>query len=118
LDPRLTGPALLVPPESQAHSNGVNQIVAYQPGSNCQRKLRPGGGDQPMLMARSAAAGVRSVPPAVNNTCGDREYNDESEPAARSIEKSFGSAFPTSQRQAEQPENASNAHSNQGESKR
>jgi len=67
-----------------------------------------------MLTATSSAARVRSAPPAIENTCGDREYDDECEPAARSVEKSFGSAFPTSQPQAEQPKNASNAYSDQG----
>ena len=117
IGPQLTGTASLVPPESQPHSNGVNQIVGYQSGSDRQGKLRGGCSDEPMLIARSAAAGVRSAPPAVHNACCDCQYDEKREPAARSVEQSFGSAFPTSQRQAKQPENPSNAHSNQGESK-
>src|SRR4030095_2577850 len=110
--------SLLVPRKAQAHANGVNQIVAYQSGSERQRKLRAGRSDQPMMIASTVATRVSGVPPAVHNTCCDRKYNDECEPAGRRVEQSFGTAFPTSQRQAEQSENGSNAHSNQGEPKR
>src|SRR5436190_12576749 len=97
LDPRLTGPALLVPPESQAHSNGVNEIITYQTGGHGERKLRARGRDQPMLIARSAPR-VSGVPPAVHNTCCNREDDEKREPSARSVEESFRSALPTSHR--------------------
>src|ERR1051325_9153464 len=103
---------LVVAHEAQPHANRVNQIVAYQSGSDCQGKLRAGGGNQPMMIVSSVTS-VSSVPPAVHNARGDRGYNHQCEPAARSIEESFGSAFPASQRQANQSENASNAHSDQ-----
>src|SRR5256885_5068434 len=81
--------------ESQAHTNGVNQIVGYQSGSDCQGKLCSGGCDQPMLIDWTVAAGVRGAPPAVDKPCCDCQRDDKCEPAARSVEKSFRLAFPT-----------------------
>ena len=86
-------------------------------GSDCQRKLSPGGGNQPMLIARSIAAGVRGAPPAVHQTCCDRRHDDKCEPAVRGVEKSFGSDLPSGHRQAKQTENGSNTYACQGESK-
>jgi len=45
----LTGPPLLVARDSQTNSDGVDQIVGDQCGSESQGKLCPGSGDQPML---------------------------------------------------------------------
>src|SRR5207247_1170409 len=87
------------------HSNGVQQIVTDQSGSDCQGKLRSGGRDQPMVIPESTAAGVGGAPPAVDKTCCDCQCDDNCEPPARSVEKSFGSAFPTSHRQREQNKN-------------
>ena len=107
-----------MPRESETHSNGVHQIVADQSGSDCQGKLRAGGGDQPMLIDGSIAAGVRGAPPAVDETCGDRKRDKKREPATRGVEESLPLAFPTGHRQADQAENASTTHTNQCESKR
>ena len=71
-----------------------------------------------MLIDRSIATGVRGAPPAVDETCGDRQRDEKREPAAWGVEKSFRLAFPTGHRQADQAENASTTHTNQGESKR
>jgi len=115
--PGSSAPTLLVAHDHEPHANGVHEIIRYQSGCDCQGKLGPGGGNQPMLIPGKAAAGVSGAPPAVRNACCDREHNDEREPAVRSVEKSFGPAFPTSQRQTEQSENGSDAHADQGESK-
>src|SRR6476660_2825177 len=109
---------LFVPRESQTHSNGVYEIVADQSGSDCHGKLRARGGDQPMLIDGSIAAGVRGVPPAVDETRGDRKRDEKCEPAVRCVEESFRLALPTGNRQADQAESASTTHANQAESKR
>ena len=70
-----------------------------------------------MLIAGSAAAGVRGAPPAVDKTCCDCQRDEKREPAARSVEKSFRLAFPTGQRQTEQAKNGSKTHTNQSKSK-
>ena len=70
-----------------------------------------------MLVAGSAAAGVRGVPPAVDQTCCDCDRDEKREPAARSVEKSFRLAFPTGHRQTEEAKNASRTHTNQSKSK-
>ena len=89
--------ALVVPRDAQTHSNRVHQIIGDQSGSDCQRNLRAGGGDQPMLMARSIAARVRGAPPAVDKTCDDRQRDEKREPAARSVKESLLFVFPTHQ---------------------
>jgi len=70
-----------------------------------------------MLLAGSAAAGMRGAPPAVDKTCGDCQRHEKREPAARSVEKSFSLAFPTGQRQTEQAQNRSKTHADQSKSK-
>jgi hypothetical protein len=70
-----------------------------------------------MLVARSAAAGVRGAPPAVNKTGCDCQRDEKREPAVRSVEKSFRLAFPMGHRQTEQAKNASKTHTNQSKSK-
>ena len=70
-----------------------------------------------MLLAGSAAAGVRGAPPAVDKTCCDCQRDEKREPAARSVEKSFPLAIPTGQRQAEQAKKGSKTHANQSKSK-
>jgi hypothetical protein len=70
-----------------------------------------------MLIAGSAAAGVRGVPPAIDKTCCDCQRDEKREPAARSVEKSFWLAFPAGHRQTEQAKNGSKTHTNQSKSK-
>ena len=70
-----------------------------------------------MLLAGSASAGVRGVPPAVAKTCCDCQRDEKREPAARRVEKSFPLAFPTGQRQTEQAEKCAKTHTNQSKSK-
>jgi hypothetical protein len=43
-----------------------------------------------MLIAGTAVAGVRGVPPATRETCCDCQRDDQGEPAARSVESPSG----------------------------
>src|SRR5947207_12998475 len=70
-----------------------------------------------MLLAGSAAAGVRGAPPAVDKTCCDCQRDEKRERATRSVEKSFPLAFPTGHRQTEQAKKGSKTHTNQSKSK-
>ena len=70
-----------------------------------------------MLLAGSASAGVRGVPPAVAKTCCDCQRDEKREPAARSVEKSFRLGFPTGHRQTEQAKNDSKTRTNQSKPK-
>ena len=98
----------------QMYSDCVNQIVADQAGGDCDRKLGSGSRPKPMLFIGRAA--VHGVPPAVEKTCCDCQHDEKGEPAARSVEESFGMAFPTGHYQTEQAKNASNGHTSQGKS--
>src|SRR5947207_13871670 len=100
--------------DSNTYSDCVNQIVADQAGSDCDRKLGSGSRPKPMLFIGRAA--VHGVPPSVDETCCDCQHYEQGEPAARSVEESFGMAFPTGQYQTEQAQQASNGHPNQGKS--
>jgi hypothetical protein len=100
--------------DSNTYADGVDQIVADQAGSDCDRKLGSGSRPKPMLIARSVV--VQAVPPAVNKTCSDCEHDEKDDPAARGVEKSFRLAFPPGQYQTEQAEKASNGHTSQGKS--
>ena len=53
---------------------------------------------------------MHGVPPSVDKTCCDCQHYEQGEPAARSVEKSFGMAFPTGQYQTEQAQKASEGH--------
>jgi hypothetical protein len=61
-------------------------------------------------------AAVHGVPPAIDKTSCDCQHHEQGEPAARSVEESFGMAFPTGYHQTEQAKNASNGHTSQGKS--
>jgi len=98
----------LIARDSNTYSDCVNQIVADQAGSDCDRKLGSGSRPKPMLIAGSAA--MHGVPPSVDKTCCDCQHYEQGEPAARSVEKSFGMAFPTGQYQTEQAQKASEGH--------
>ena len=100
--------------DSNTYSDCVNQIVADQAGSDCDRKLGSGSRPKPMLFIGRAA--VHGVPPSVDETCCDCQHYEQGEPAARSVEESFGMAFPTGQYQTEQAQKASNGHPSQGKS--
>ena len=65
-----------------------------------------------MLIAGSAA--MHGVPPSVDKTCCDCQHYEQGEPAARSVEQSFGMAFPSGQYQTEQAQKASEGHTSQG----
>ena len=67
-----------------------------------------------MLIAGSV--GVRGVPPAVDKTSCDGQHDEKGEPAARSVEESFGMAFPSGQYQTEQAQKTSDGHPSQGKS--
>src|SRR5438067_10060442 len=97
--------------DSNAHSYGVDQIVADQTGCDCDRKLGSGSRQKPMLFIGRAA--VHGVPPAVDKTCCDCQHDEKGKPAARSVEKSFRMAFPTGRYQTEQSEHGSNGHTSQ-----
>src|SRR6266576_2642421 len=100
--------------DSNTYSECVNQIVADQAGSDCDRKLAPRRRQKPMLFIGRAA--VHGVPPAVDKTSCDCQHHEQGEPAARSVEESFGMAFPMGYHQTEQAKNASNGHTSQGKS--
>lgn len=68
-----------------------------------------------MLFARRA--GMCSPPPAVRKTCRNYQDNQKCEPAARRVEKSFRSSFPTGHGQTEQAKNSPTTHTNQRKSK-
>ncbi len=72
--------------DSNAHSYGVDQIVADQTGCDCDRKLGSGSRQKPMLFIGRAA--VHGVPPAVDKTCCDCQHDEKREPPARSVKKS------------------------------
>ena len=59
---------------------------------------------------------MQGVPPAVDKTCCDCQHDKKSEPAARSVEKSFPVAFPTGQYQTDQPEHGSDGQTSEGKS--
>ena len=61
---------------------------------------------------------MRGVPPSVDKTCCYCQHDEKGEPAARSVEESFGMAFPSGQYQTEQAQKASNGHPSQGKSQR
>ena len=100
--------------DSNTHPDGVDQIVADQARGDCDRKLGPGRRQKPMLFIGRAA--VHGVPPAIDKTSCDCQHHEQGEPAARSVEESFGMAFPTGRYQTKQAEKASNAHTSQGKS--
>jgi hypothetical protein len=100
--------------DSNTYSDCVNQIVANQTRGDCDRKLGPGRRQKPMLFIGRAA--VHGVPPAIDKTSCDCQHHEQGEPAARSVEESFGMAFPTGYHQTEQAKNASNGHTSQGKS--
>ena|SRR5215831_5282591 len=100
--------------DSNAHTNGVDQIVTDQAGSDCDRKLSSGRAGQPMLIAGSRV--MDGVPPPIGKTGSDCHHYYKGEPAAWSVEESFRLAFPSGQYQTEQAEKASNGHTNQGKS--
>ena len=100
--------------DSNTHPDGVDQIVADQARGDCDRKLGPGRRQKPMLFIGRAA--VHGVPPAIDKTSCDCQHHEQGEPAARSVEESFGMAFPTGYHQTEQAKNASNGHTSQGKS--
>jgi hypothetical protein len=100
--------------DSNTYSDCVNQIVADQAGSDCDRKLGSGSRPKPMLIAGSAA--MHGVPPSVDKTCCDCQHYEQGEPAARSVEESFGMAFPSGQYQTEQAQKTSDGHPGQRKS--
>ena len=100
--------------DSNTYSDGVNQIVADQAGSDCDRKLGPGRRQKPMLIVGRAV--VHGVPPAIDKTSCDCQHDEKSEPAAGRVEESFGMAFPSGHHQTEQAKNASDGHTSQGKS--
>ena len=100
--------------DSNTYSDCVNQIVADQAGSDCDRKLGSGSRPKPMLIAGSAP--VHGVPPAVDKTCCDCQHYEQGEPAAGRVEESFGMAFPSGQYQTEQAQKTSDGHPSQGKS--
>ena len=100
--------------DSNTNSDCVNQIVADQAGSSCDRKLGSGSRPKPMLIAGSAA--MHGVPPSVDKTCCDCQHYEQGEPAARSVEESFWMAFPSGHDQTDQAKNASNGHTSHGKS--
>src|SRR6476660_5913959 len=104
----------LIARDSNTYSDCVNQIVTDQAGCDCDRKLGSGSRPKPMLIAGSAA--MHGVPPSVDKTCCDCQHYEQGEPAARSVEKSIGMAFPTGQYQTEQAQKASEGHPSQGKS--
>jgi hypothetical protein len=100
--------------DSNTYSDCVDQIVADQAGSDCDRKLGSGSRPKPMLIAGSAA--MHGVPPSVGKTCCDCQHHEQGEPAARSVEDAFGMAFPSGQYQTEQAQKTSDGHPSQGKS--
>ncbi len=99
---------------ANTYSDCVNQIVADQAGSDCDRKLGPGRARQPVLIPGNVV--VQAVPPAVDKTSCDCQHDEKGEPAARSIEESFRVTFPPGHHQTDQAKKASNDHTSQGES--
>jgi hypothetical protein len=59
---------------------------------------------------------MHGVPPSVDKTCCDCQHYEQGEPAARSVEESFGMAFPSGQYQTEQAQKTSDGHPSQGKS--
>src|SRR6476620_12141442 len=102
----------LIARDSNTYSDCVNQIVADQAGSDCDRKLGSGSRPKPMLIAGSAA--MHRVPPSVDKTCCDCQHHVQGKPAAGRVEESLGVAFPPRQYHTEQPKKASNGHTSQG----
>src|SRR2546422_10353033 len=82
---RLVRTAFLMTRDSNTHSNGIDQIVADQAGSDCERKLGPRRRQKPILFIGRAA--VHGVTQAVDKTCCDCQHDKKSEPAARRVEK-------------------------------
>ena len=102
----------LIARDSNTYSDCVNQIVADQAGSDCDRKLGSGSRPKPMLIAGSAA--MHRVPPSVDKTRCDCQHHEQGKPAAGRVEESLGVAFPPRQYHTEQPKKASNGHTSQG----
>jgi hypothetical protein len=105
---------LFVARDANPHADCIDQIVADQTGCDCDRKLGSGSRKKPMLLGGSV--GVHGVPPAVDKACCDCQHDEEGEPAARSIKKSFRVAFPAGYGQTDQTEKTSNGHTSQGKS--
>ena len=59
---------------------------------------------------------MHGEPPSVDKTCCDYQHYEQGEPAARSVEESFGMAFPSGQYQTEQAQKTSDGHPSQGKS--
>src|SRR5436189_5007595 len=100
-------PPFLMARHSNTYSDCVNQVVADQAGSDCDRKLGSGSRPKPMLFIGRAA--VHGVPPSVDETCCDCQHYEQGEAAGRSAEEAFGRACRRGEYEHEQGERAPNA---------